>query len=347
MLPFQKFDKVGTRDANIDALKAVAAFSVLLIHFCPFPAPIRYPIEIAIRFAVPFFFMLNGYFFGLGSKRLGIKRQTMHTLSKTSKIYIVWWSIYLLFPSSGEIRRLGFAGSYETRIYRVTRGIEEFVFYGPTTHLWYFPALICAVLTTFLVMSLIDSPRIQWILASMFYISGVLGGSYAASQFAIELPLNSRHAAFFSFLPFFIGFLIATKGEELLSKSQLLFIGILIFAVGFIGHCLEVNWLARNFQQPINSHDYVFSTVIMSFGAFVCSLSKANFPGRKLLARFGKVSGGIFLIHILVLQRIPYLEPLIPPGLWHWISPFIAYSLSAYLCLFLLRVPVIKRFIPT
>jgi surface polysaccharide O-acyltransferase-like enzyme len=211
-----------SRNPNIDAGKAIAAFSVLLIHFCPFPEPYFSPIQLAIRFAVPFFFMLNGYFFSLGASKHGLKLQTISSFRKISAVYLVWWWIYILFPSSGEIRKLGFYGSYEHRFNKVMSGFESFIFYGPTTHLWYFPALLCAIGSTFLVLRFIKHEYIQWMIAFTLYSAGVLGGSYSASNFGITLPVNARHAAFFSFLPFLTNHLLFVKKKKEKKRTQLL-----------------------------------------------------------------------------------------------------------------------------
>jgi surface polysaccharide O-acyltransferase-like enzyme len=335
------------RQSGIDAAKVFAAFCVLLIHFCPFPEPISSPVKIVIRFAVPFFFIVNGYFFGLGAESRGLDVQTRRSTIKLVQIYAVWWVIYLLFPSTAEIRNMGIVGSYFARITRVTASPEAFFFYGPTTHLWYFPALICAIWSHYFILVVVRSRKIQWLLASSVYICGVLGGSYSNSKFGIALPTNSRHLMFFSLLPFYVGFRFATYGKKAPCPNHHMRSGLILFIIGFLGHYLEAQYLLHNFGRNENSHDYLFATILMSCGVFLIAQREFRFPRHLPHTKLGKVSGGIYLVHILILQRIPYLEPFFPKLIWDFVAPFFAFLLSYGLCLVLLKTPWIKNYVPT
>lgn len=319
-------------------MRGLAAFAVLLIHFCPFPHPIYDFAQLLIRFAVPFFFLISGYFFIQGVEARGFNQQTRQTLVRLSKLYGLWWLIYFLFPSSAEIRAKGFVGMFVQRWEKVSAGLETLVFYGPTTHLWFFPSLMCAVAASAFVLRFIPK-NLGLVLAVIVYIVGVLGGSYSRSKIGIILPISARHLFFFSLLPFYAGVMLHKNQWKSLSA------GLLLFCLGAIGHFFECLNLELKYGVPMAANDYVFSTVLMAVGAFFLSL---EWQPRKngALAHLGRLSGGIFLIHILILQRLPYLQPLFPAALWVWGAPFLAFGISACLVMGLQRLPILKKLFP-
>jgi surface polysaccharide O-acyltransferase-like enzyme len=326
---------------GIDLLKALAVFCVILIHFNPWPESVTVEAAYFVRFAVPYFFIVNGFLFGLGVQRHGLYNQTIWTVGKLSKIYVLWWLIYFLFPSGGEIRNYGFIGSYSSRWENVAQSYEHFLFYGPTTHLWYFPALLCALIAIYLLAST-RMRMFQWPLALGFYILGVLGGSYANSDIGLSLPLNHRHFLFFSLLPVLLGFTMSFKAPF---KYQAV-VGIFIFLVGFVCHRFEVIYLFTTYQIPLKGHDYLFSTVWMAFGVFMLAMVLKTQGRLKLLNWFGQISGGIYLIHIFVLQKIPYLQPFMSEFIWTWASPFLAFGISAFGIFILKRIKFLRGLVP-
>ena len=59
------------RNKNLDAVKAVAACFVVFIHV-GFPGETGQIIKVIARFAVPFFFMISGYFCYYAEKSRGV-----------------------------------------------------------------------------------------------------------------------------------------------------------------------------------------------------------------------------------------------------------------------------------
>ncbi len=75
----------------LNVWKAAAAFSVVLIH-CRFPGDAGMAAKAAARFAVPFFFMISGYF-SYGKGKETIRRRAIRivkTLIIASAVYLVW-----------------------------------------------------------------------------------------------------------------------------------------------------------------------------------------------------------------------------------------------------------------
>jgi surface polysaccharide O-acyltransferase-like enzyme len=326
----------------MDSMRAVAALAVLLIHFCSFPTPAYEIVQVLVRFAVPFFFISSGYFFAVGVEKNGLSKQVLQTCRKLTTLYIIWWVIYFIFPSSAEIRNLGFFGSYLARFEKVTANFENFVFFGPTVHLWYFPSLICAVVTAFFLLKYVKMPLIRSTVAVTTYVLGLLGGSYAVTKVGLQLPFNHRHIVFFSLLPFYLG-MESAKRTELDFKCRR---GLFLFAIGALGHFVEAKILFVNFERGMQSHDYLASTLIMAYGAFIIAMTNSKLLENPVLRSVGRLAGGTYVVHILVLQRIPYIEPFMAPDVWKWTAPFLAYLVSAFIAAGMLRIPFIKRTIP-
>ncbi len=235
------------------------------------------------------------------------------------------------FPSGGEIRKLGLAGSYLARYERVSSSLESFFFFGPTAHLWFFPSLICAILGLYF-LSLLPYSRIwSWAFALGFYGAGVLGGSYSGTPWSVDLFCNHRHFLFFSLLPVWLGFEL---GRKPFRKNHWHWFWLCLFLfAALLGSHIETQYLFQVFQKSRNAHDYLFSTVWLGMACFCLALSLPTQLIPKWIGALGSISGGIYLTHIFVLQKLPYLEPYCPLWFWTWLSPILAYLLSAGLVL--------------
>ncbi len=135
------------RNHVLDAEKAVAAYMVVFLHL-HFPGVTGEIFNAAARFAVPFFFMISGYFCwrkdGKAGERLpGKIRHTFFLCVTSFGFYIVWQWIWHVIEGKSPV--LWFLGIFEKE------NIRNFLYYNNTTavkwHLWFLPALLyCYVL---------------------------------------------------------------------------------------------------------------------------------------------------------------------------------------------------------
>lgn len=139
------------RNHVLDAEKAVAAYSVVLLHI-HFPGVTGEVFNAVARFAVPFFFMVSGYFCwradGTIKERLpGKIRHTVALCAISFGVYIVWqWLQYTIQGKS--------AAGWFREIFQ-GENIKNFLLYNNTTfvkwHLWFLPALLYCYVLFFLV----------------------------------------------------------------------------------------------------------------------------------------------------------------------------------------------------
>lgn len=154
--------KTARKLVGIEYFRVAAAFLVVAIHCSPLltyseTADFIFTRVIA-RAAVPFFFMVTGYFV------IGKPEKTRKFLKKTGIIYLA--SILLYLPLNL------YAGNFKG----LTPGaaLTQLLFEGTFYHLWYLPAALLGVL----VASLLARSRAGLGIAGALYLLGLLGDSY-------------------------------------------------------------------------------------------------------------------------------------------------------------------------
>lgn len=154
--------KTARKLVGIEYFRVAAAFLVVAIHCSPLltyseTADFIFT-RVLARAAVPFFFMVTGYFV------IGKPEKTRKFLKKTGVIYLA--SILLYLPLN--LYAGNFAG--------LTPGaaLTQLLFEGTFYHLWYLPAALLGVL----VASLLARSRVGLGIAGALYLLGLLGDSY-------------------------------------------------------------------------------------------------------------------------------------------------------------------------
>ena len=127
---------------GLDLFRFLAAFLVISIHVSPLSSLSSgadfFLTRILARLAVPFFFLVTGYFV-LGRNTDGLRSARVRRfLLKTGLLYLFSIVLYLPFGL--------YAGHYE----KLTAGVllRMLLFDGTFYHLWYFPACILGVALT-------------------------------------------------------------------------------------------------------------------------------------------------------------------------------------------------------
>lgn len=163
------------KNEGINQFRLIAAFMVVAIHTFPF-----YSINDALdtlitltlfRVAVPFFFMVTGYFVlapFVKKPTYPYSRKIWQFIKKQLVIYVMAVLFYL--PLSL------YSGSFSLNE-SVWTLLKDFFFDGTFYHLWYFPAVILGLL---IVMGLLRYLSLKWgLLVTLFlFILGVTGDSY-------------------------------------------------------------------------------------------------------------------------------------------------------------------------
>ena len=198
----------------IDIARFVCAFLVVSIHtevFCD-NIWLDRALGLFTRIPVPFFFTASGFFLFLAAGRNTTFQRIKKYLIRIFLLYGLWSVIYLPFFINNLLSE-NISGS-------VLLYILKSVFWtGVSSHLWFLPAIVIAVLITRL-FYLFLSPKKTIIVASAFLLFGTVFSTYSSvinSLIGNNLFLDSfldtvgtRNGLFYGFFYVAMGGLIAS-----------------------------------------------------------------------------------------------------------------------------------------
>lgn len=159
---------------GLDRFRFAAALLVVAIHTSPFsslsPAVDRWFTHVLCRVAVPFFFMVTGYFLlsPPGSSPAG-RRPLSHFYKKNLAIYGLATLLYLPIQ--------WYAGRQLP--HSLLAWVRVLFFDGTYYHLWYFPAVFLGAWIAWQLQQRLPFSR-ALLAASLLYLAGLLGDSYSA-----------------------------------------------------------------------------------------------------------------------------------------------------------------------
>ena len=160
------------RYGSLDIFKMIAALLVVAIHISPlasFNDTADFLLtRIWARTAVPFFFMVTGFFVLPGCMKSGGGRYLCRQLSKLGILYGTATLLYLpVNIYTGYFKGQGI----------ITKVVKDLLVNGTFYHLWYLPAVMTGLVVVYL---LFKSLGFRWTmaLALLLYGIGVFGDSY-------------------------------------------------------------------------------------------------------------------------------------------------------------------------
>ena len=293
-----------SRLKNLDCLKAVAMFAVLVLH-APQTDVTRSTawqfFNQFCRFAVPCFFLVSGFFFARSFQKAADGRKViLRYVSRLLVLFLFWAFFYAVVPPFGN------DPPYPTPVVRehleyIARHPRQFMIAGYALHLWFLSSLFQGI---FLVGGCLYLRRPWVALAGGAVLFGValLGAPYAHAV-GWKWGFDMKEGPFYATLFVAIGALTAIYQWRLgVAAAALL-------AVAGLGiEWLEVSLL----QDPVRgvtiaSHDFTVGTLPFATGIFFLGLALPD-AGPAWLARVGTYSLGVYAIHIYaakVLGRSP------------------------------------------
>lgn len=226
---------------SVNIMKLTCAYLVVAIHTDPLSdinAQVGFlASEVITRVAVPFFFLVSGYYYCL---KIKADRRYFKTYIKNLLIsYCIWAGIYYIVNLFTAI-----SGGYFTIKSYIVDCVVKFLLYGPYYHLWYIPALFIAVFTVTFVEKM-KARKIVFPLSLVAYVVGVIGCAYY--QLGIKIPglrvlyqaqcFETIRKIFFMGIPFFVAGYAVPYLFKKISKSGIwlwTFCFINIFEIYFV-----------------------------------------------------------------------------------------------------------------
>lgn len=332
-----KFNRIQ----SVDVFRLVAIIAVILLHTQPFGdnsfqekslffAYIHTIIFNLALFAIPFFFVISGYFWGIKVRSgLSIDLTSTKMIKRLLLIFLVWSFIYL-FPHDitsikNAINQYGIFGpimvSYRSLRNQLVFSPITLLFRGTKDHLWFLMALTCAVtITYFCVKRGIIKSLVA--VALILYIINLLATPYSRTPIGINITFNTRYGPFFGTIFFVSDYLLSNYKPT----YKWLYIGLYIFSAGVIMHFLEAYYLWKVYG--VMPYNYLLGTYLIGLGISILSLSNHKLIKCNRLATIGQLTLGIYLIHFLFVDLLRPIGKIFLHSVWEIGYPIIVLCLS-------------------
>ncbi|MDA8169324.1 MAG: acyltransferase family protein [Nitrospiraceae bacterium] len=341
----------SARIESIDLFRVIACLAIIAIHTQPFALGhfgysaysdnrflsagnlelIAVLINQGARFAVPFFFLAAGYFFGKKVLSGVAPWKLFAGYSKKLLLIFFFWSlVYMLLPAEpGALGRYGYVSLLRMKFEWAFSNPATFMLEGFKPHLWFLMSLITAfgILAALLSRGL---AKAALPLSAALYVFGLLAGSYASTPIGIRVPFNTRNGPFFSTLFVAAGFHLAS-GKV---KPKFLWAAALASA-GVAIHMTEAFILWKSFGIDPSRLDYLAGTVPFAAGLMMMLLSKRDFGGKWQVRKLARFTLGIYVSQYIFIDIFTPLTTRFESVYWEMAFPFLVFFCSLLLVFFL------------
>lgn len=308
---------MNERIRSVDFFRVIAILCVIIIHTNPFngfDGSILYKylhviLNQSSRFAVPFFFVISGFFYG--NKIHNSTDQESYTILRLKNLFILWvvWSVIYILPYNiNSLFSYGLLGPikiiYWNCIYLLSNP-EKLILEGSKVHLWFINSLIWSTAICFLLRK---SPNILFVISIILYVFGLVAKAYSETPVGMHVDFNTRNGPFFSTIFFVTGYFLSKIKTDKFFKN-----GIIFFSAGIIMHFIEIFVLWKYYDiSPIQ--DYVVGTYFMGIGISLLALSDHYIFNKFInVSKTGKLVIGIYLIHFIFVDNLRPLKDIYRP----------------------------------
>lgn len=293
---------------TLDFFKTISAFAVVCIHTtylgCDFIKPLA-------RFAVPFFFMVSGYFL-YGASINSIER-------KLKKItYILLWSstLYVLF-----YLRFQMNGDFFVDPLMEIINFIFFCYYPFASHLWYIGAYIYVLLAIWLIERY-HLWNIFFYFIPLLLIINLVLGAYSEFLFDTPIPLKYTRNAWLTGLPFVgIGAFIKQQ-ESFITSCKLRLVAIVIAIACFLTET-EVLFLIKK-----TTMDLYLSTILLSISIFIFALRFKTNKENPLVVIGQKYCLYIYIYHPIVIWGVAVVVEKVNSKMNYLTHPIIVFFIT-------------------
>jgi surface polysaccharide O-acyltransferase-like enzyme len=341
------------RLASVDSIRLIAILSVIAIHTRPFSLSseefnslyyyLDHTINQLARFAVPFFFAISGYFYGVKINKVDCPRLTAkRMLLKLTILYLGWCLIYFMPYNLSIIYEYGLLGSVKVAYWNLLNSIDNpinLIFQGSKVHLWFLVSLILCTSITSIFVKTNNIPAL-FLLSLILYFIGVFAKSYSATELGIKIDFNTRNGPFFGMLLFVTGYWLSSKTPT----KRWFHLGGIIFSLGVLTHFTEIYILMKLYKTSM-LQDFVFGTYFMGIGATLISLSNHKVLSNKMFSSIGKMTLGIYASHLIFVDLLRPVDKLLNHPLWELVFVILVLGLSVMLTKLLSKSKYTKKLV--
>lgn len=344
------------RQTNIDILRIVASFMVIMVHVSAskwqntdvtsseWAAMNLY--DSAVRSCVPLFFMISGRLFLGKHEMVSLPKLLRNNVLKLVIIYLVWSFVY-------AIDTVGIEALFSAS--KILNEIVPLIIKG-RYFLWFLPTMIGVYLVMPILFSFKEYKngkyiRYALIIFLIFTISfTTIKQFFPQSELLLEILSKIKYVDIGFCGYFLLGYYLSKKDYSKVSKSTLLILLMLIIGIStVIGRTYSINA-----GEPIGIlYGYmtlpVFLEAILIFVFFLKIKPKVSTKMAKVIAHISKGTLGIYLIHPFIIEYLQIWFGINTVSFNPWFSiPIISmgvFALSIIMILLLSKVPVANKWL--
>lgn len=311
---------------NVDVFRVIFAIIIIILHLRPFlgfSKQLDFVFNNMVsRIAVPFYFLLTGYF--LGNKERSTPDSLIPYIKKQIPMYLTWSLLYIPFSLymgymylpeiRGFISKLGIATSYYIPFgfLAIPLALMIILLYtGLYYHLWYFPALLLALYC-------IDLWKKYWRIEILLWLSGILllfGAAetyYGVFPAKIQNLLNLYFTYFYTTRNFlFFGLFYVTFGY-VIGLRKMIYVKHSAMKLMICSLLLVAEVVLLHPTNRLNSN-ILLSCVPLVYYLFVTLIYVRPLADRRIALRCRTLSKYYYLVHpavILVMAQFSWIQAL-------------------------------------
>ncbi len=328
---------------GVDSMRFIAVFFVVLIHSGLFLYADRqeYAVYYALgvqlnqiaRFAVPFFFVISGYFWGVKlQSNAKINTLAKQRVTRLFKILFAWNLVYILPYNFFDYLNYGVIETLKSamgNVYYLVSHPLIILTQGSREHLWFLYSLSICFVVSAIALRFSNMSFLLAISVALFGF-GLMGGAYQNTGIGIDIGINTRNGPFFGLIFFVLGMILS----QLNNKTRLFKHSGFIFICGVALQSFEMHYLHKYHDADL-LQDYVFSTLFIGLSAATFALRQNTLLTKKLISKLGRLSLGVYLVHPIILDYFREIERVF--------SSYIIWSLVTLTLTFLFSSVITKK----
>ena len=120
---------------------------------------------------------------------------------------------------------------------------------------------------------------------------------------------------------------------------------VMLLVVAIILQYSEAFLLWHYYGIMPTSHDFLASTIFVSFSMVLILLRYPNFGNTKVVTQLGQYTLGIYVMHYLFVDLLNSLEPYMPNVTWDIVYPLLVYLVTLASVILLSKISGIKKLV--